>query len=425
MKTIRTMLTSKWMPLLAVLVIAAWCPTLKAAYWNKNNSQSHSQGRDLDGDGIPNIVDPDIDNDGIPNIFDKNVDGGIARNGPYAGTYIGDHIDNDNPAEDDIDDDGLADDSLGEKDIDGDGKLDSDDDDIDGDGRLNGNPSDIDIDGDGLRNDDHAEADEDGDGIDNIEDDDDNNNGVRDIDDSDFHADEGENEVEGDLSAQPAAPANSTVKITLQRFGTGSAKFTVEARNLAVGSYALMVAGAGHGTLAVVQKSGNTEGKLVFKSADSGSGDLLLDFTVAGQTVEVRQGATVYFSGTAPAFPAISSGESGDNSVSLTRSPWVSGEAKAEASLHFGASGPTGLEVQMEKVPAGSYTVMIGEAARGTLAVTSTADGTEGELDFSVNPSGGTLALDFPAAGQSISLVQGTETFFFGQLPSAAVPPAP
>ena len=36
---------------------------------------------DLDGDGIPNIVDPDIDGDGIPNALDKNVDGGIARSG--------------------------------------------------------------------------------------------------------------------------------------------------------------------------------------------------------------------------------------------------------------------------------------------------------------------------------------------------------
>ena len=41
-----------------------------------------SEAPDLDGDGVPNIVDPDIDNDGIPNALDDNIDGGIARSGP-------------------------------------------------------------------------------------------------------------------------------------------------------------------------------------------------------------------------------------------------------------------------------------------------------------------------------------------------------
>jgi hypothetical protein len=46
---------------------------------------------DLDGDGIPNLVDPDVDNDGIPNGRDSNVDGGMCRSGPYKGRCIGDH----------------------------------------------------------------------------------------------------------------------------------------------------------------------------------------------------------------------------------------------------------------------------------------------------------------------------------------------
>ena len=40
---------------------------------------------DIDGDGIPNIVDPDVDNDGIPNALDRNVDGGVAKAGPFRG----------------------------------------------------------------------------------------------------------------------------------------------------------------------------------------------------------------------------------------------------------------------------------------------------------------------------------------------------
>ena len=129
------------MQALAVLVLVFACGDVRAA----------TSAPDLDGDGIPNIVDPDVDNDGLPNATDRNIDGGIAKTGPYAGQYIGDHIENENPAEKDIDDDGLADDSLAEKDIDGDGKLDDDaiEDDIDGDNRKDDSTAERDIDGDG------------------------------------------------------------------------------------------------------------------------------------------------------------------------------------------------------------------------------------------------------------------------------------
>lgn len=88
-------------------------------------SVSQAAVTDLDGDGVPNSSDPDIDNDGKSNGKDSNVDGGIAKSGPFAGSYIGDSLLNDDPTELDIDDDGLDDDSLVESDIDGDG-LDDD-----------------------------------------------------------------------------------------------------------------------------------------------------------------------------------------------------------------------------------------------------------------------------------------------------------
>ena len=72
---------------------------------------------DIDGDGIPNIVDPDVDNDGIPNALDRNVDGGIAKFGPMRGRWVGDRLSNDSTAEKDIDGDGLLDDSLAELEI--------------------------------------------------------------------------------------------------------------------------------------------------------------------------------------------------------------------------------------------------------------------------------------------------------------------
>lgn len=415
------MLTSRWSKLLAVLFIGIWCARVEAAYWNQNRTHTHRQGADLDSDGIPNLVDPDVDNDGIPNAFDKNIDGGISKSGPFSGQFIGDHSDNDSPSELDIDDDGLADDSLAESDIDGDGKTDLVDEDIDGDGRQNGNSAEIDLDGDGSRNDDSAESDDDGDSVDDIDDDDDNNDGTRDIDDASHHHEESENEVQADLTAQPSAPNESSVKITLQRYGTGASKFAIDARDLAVGSYEVFVAGVAHGAVTVVQESTKTQGTLTYKTADSGNYDLLLDFPVAGLTVEIRQGATVYFSGTAPALPP-SEHEEGSTAVPLTRGVGISNLAEAEVRMEFGPAGPANLEITLQKVPVGGYSVVIGDATRGTLTVTATATGNKGELHFEVGGSGSTLPLDFPSAGQSIALVQGAQTYFFGQLPISGTP---
>jgi hypothetical protein len=415
MKPIQQLLSSRWMKLLAVLLLAVWCPDANAAYWNRNRSQTHSQARDLDGDGIPNLVDTDIDGDGIPNITDDNIDGGIAKSGPYADQYVGDHTNNDNPSEEDIDDDGLSDDSLGEKDIDGDGKLDDDstENDIDGDGRHNDDPADMDIDGDGLKNDESSESDDDGDGMDDLDDDDDNNDGIKDIDDDHHHPESEEGEVQANLLGQPAAPNGSSAKVTLQHFGTGQIKFVIDAEDLTVGNYELLVAGVTRGTVSVVEDSSHTRGILVFKTGGS-NGSLPLDFIVALQAIALRQGGTDFFTGTAPALPAASEG---DDSINLFRGPGATGDAEAEVSMHFGATGPTSLEVSIENVPVGAYSVVIGDATRGTLNVTSSAGQTQGELHFA---AGGNPALDFPSAGQSISITQGETTFFFGQLPSSA-----
>ncbi len=166
MKTKHPILRTTITPVLALAMILSTMPSADAAYWARNrnrrgsaddngsqsspggnSSNSNSRGRDLDRDGIPNVVDPDIDNDGIPNGSDANVDGGVALSGPLRGRYIGDRLPNNHPAEHDIDDDGLDDHSAAEHDIDGDGIPNSIDDDIDGDGIPNATDTDDDSDG--------------------------------------------------------------------------------------------------------------------------------------------------------------------------------------------------------------------------------------------------------------------------------------
>lgn len=410
--------TSRWMAALAACALACISLPVHAAYWNQNQDQTQSQNRDLDGDGVPNIVDPDIDGDGIPNITDRNVDGGIALIGPHAGQYLGDHVDNDNPTEEDIDDDGLADHSLAEKDIDGDSKNDDDSTelDIDGDGRNNDNTADIDIDGDGIRNDDAADDDDDGDDVSDFDDDDDNNDGVKDIDDDSHQLESEEGEVNVELNAEAAAPSGSSVDLTLEHYGSGEIKCVIDARDLAAGNYEVFIGGVSCATLTVDQESSHTRGILVFKTTGS-SGSVLLNFPIAEQSVAIRQGGTDYFTGTTPVLPG--PGE-GDDSFTLFKGPSAPAGSQAEVSMHFGTGGPTTLEVQIEDAAAGDYTLLIGDAVRGTIHVTGTPGDTEGHLDFEVGGSGSTLPLDFPSAGQSIAITQGGDTFFFGQLPSTA-----
>lgn len=334
--------------------------------------QNNSNAPDLDGDGIPNIVDPDIDNDGLPNMMDPNVDGGIALTGPYAGKYIGDHLDNDNPAEDDIDGDDLSDDSLGEididgdseadnsdfeKDIDGDGRdddllteldidgdgrnddsiseddidgdgfddnddLDEDDidgdglkddvdDDIDGDGLPNSSEFEKDTDGDGLSNDDPEDHNKDGDNLDDRYDSDDDNDGDLDEDDPDHHPEADEIEVERRLTRQSAAPVDSEVKVKIQQMAYGNVEFEIEAKDLPVGDYDIVIDGVTRGTLPVLQDGNDTEGEVEFEKFPNKSEEQLLDFEVFGLPIEIQLNGTVYFSGSVPTPPDSPDGSNG------------------------------------------------------------------------------------------------------------------
>ncbi|MEZ5276068.1 MAG: hypothetical protein R3F07_06800 [Opitutaceae bacterium] len=348
----------RYLPLCASLVLILTVPA----------RSEDRRAPDLDGDGIPNIVDPDIDNDGIPNSIDPNVDGGIALTGPFAGRYIGDHLDNDNPAEMDIDGDELRDDSLGEldidgdslkdddvaeedidgdgrrddspteldidgdgrkdddlseddidgdgfddnddaneDDIDGDGISDDDDDDIDGDDRLNSSDDEDDTDGDGLKDDDPDEHNDDGDSLDDRDDDDDDNDGLHDEDDLDHHPEDDEHEVEMALTAQAAAPSGSRVRVKVQQMAFGETKFEVDGRGLPAGDYQIVVDGISRGVLTMSGSGSETEAEAEYETGPDNAEERLLDFEIIGLSVEIVRDGVIYFSGTVPTPPSVGS----------------------------------------------------------------------------------------------------------------------
>lgn len=255
-------------------------------------------GPDLDGDGVPNVVDPDIDNDGIPNALDRNIDGGIPKSGPHKGRHIGDHLDNDNPAEKDIDDDGLADDSLGEADIDGDGKRDDSvvEGDVDGDHRLDHSSAETDMDGDGREDAAAEEDDVDGDGFD----DDDHDLGV--VPTTPPPGAVGGKVVLVRAAEAPAgAKAKAVVKV---QFGVaGLVSLEVEVERILAGDYELIVGGVSRGVVTVVGQGGQERGVLRFMAVPKDPADRLLDFAAAGQRMVIRRGETLFFSGVLPEGP--------------------------------------------------------------------------------------------------------------------------
>lgn len=434
---------------------------------------------DLDGDGIPNVVDPDIDNDGIPNALDKNIDGGVAKTGPHAGRYIGDRLDNDNPAEKDIDDDGLPDDSLGERDTDGDGKIDDnsletdidgdrrDDDastemDIDGDGRDDDDDSEDDIDGDSLDDDDHSEDDidgddrsddddedidgdhrdngdgseddtdgdgrgdsdadednDDGDSAGDRDDSDDDNDGTSDEDDSDHRQEDDEREIEVSLTAQPAAPERSRSRVKIQRMATGKVEFEIDARDLPEGDYEVVVNGVVLGSLKLVADDDETEGEQEFETNPNDDEELPLPFDPSGLPVELRQAGVVYFAGTVPTPPPPGdlSGVTGDGGLALTRTEAAPAGSRATAVIEFENSAVHELEIELHGLPVGSYELIVGDTVRGTLAITAAGD--SNRLQFKTDADDeDELPLDFPVAGAPVAVTAGGVTYYFGTLPA-------
>ena len=360
--------------------------------------QASASPRDIDGDGISNSSDADVDGDGRFNGSDRNVDGGICRKGRFKGKFVGDRLKNDDPRE---------------KDIDGDGRPDKSDDDIDGDRLTNGKDDDCDGDGKGRSRDD----DDDGDDIDDSRDDDDDNDGSSDDD---------ENEVEISLTSTATAPSGSRARAKVKLYTSGKIEFEIDGRGLAEGDYDVVVNGQILGALSMIDDDGRTEGEVDFETNPDKSDELPLPFNPFGLPVLIVKGGVTYFTGTVPTPTDVFIDDDDDDNGggrsiigNLTKASGLSSEAEGKVEIQVGAKGVTGLEVEVEAIPAGTYDFIVDGVNRGTLSVILEKGKLRGKLRFEVVPNGnGEILLDFPVAGKSIVISQGGSTFFSGTAPT-------
>ncbi|HET6410176.1 MAG TPA: hypothetical protein VFG14_19960 [Chthoniobacteraceae bacterium] len=91
-------------------------------------------------------------------------------------------------------------------------------------------------------------------------------------------------------AADPDAAGTINLAVDLE----GETSLTVDVSNLAAGAYDVVIDGTVRGTLTVAATG---TGTIVFSTIPL-AGEVLLDFDVEGETLEIRQGATVFLSGT-------------------------------------------------------------------------------------------------------------------------------
>ena len=101
----------------------------------------------------------------------------------------------------------------------------------------------------------------------------------------------------------------------------------------------------------------------------------------------------------------------------------VNGPTSAEATIEWSVDsddGDTELEIELEGVPEGDYTVVVGGEAKGVLQARQDDDGdeAEGELSFYSDGRDGALLLDFNPLGHTIEITSGDTVYFSATLPS-------
>lgn len=91
--------------------------------------------------------------------------------------------------------------------------------------------------------------------------------------------------------------------------------------------------------------------------------------------------------------------------------PAASGKARFEA-----RSDRSDFKVEAERLPIGVYSLRVGGVEKATLTVTTSANGTEGEVEFRSPVEPGKILLDFDPRGQRVEIAQGSTIFLTTKL---------
>jgi hypothetical protein len=189
--------------------------------------------------------------------------------------------------------------------------------------------------------------------------------------------------------------------------------FRVEIEDVPVGAYELYVGGVLRGAIMVIDNGVSVQGELEFDTDEDDPGELLLDFDPAGQAIEVRQGATVFFSSS---FTGGGGGGGSSCTPQDTEVPLLNngpdGDAKGKARYRLEGDCDDDFRVEIEDLPLGTYDLRVGGVVQGTITVALVAGEPEGEIEFDNEPDEpGEVLLTFDPRGQLVEIVQGGVVF--------------
>lgn len=200
--------------------------------------------------------------------------------------------------------------------------------------------------------------------------------------------------------------------------------FSVEIEDVPVGAYDVRVDGVIRGSLTVAFDGIQNRGEVEFETDPDEPGDVLLNFATDGKLVEVLQGATVVFSRTVTDSGSGSGGGSGevctdeDTQLDLDVVGPVGGAKGDTRYREQAADCDKDFSVQIEDLPLGDYSLVVGGTVRGTITVANVLGNIQGEIQFDTEPNDpGELLLTFDPSGQLIEIVQGATVYLSVTLP--------
>jgi hypothetical protein len=219
--------------------------------------------------------------------------------------------------------------------------------------------------------------------------------------------------------ASTGQDVDATARARWRDKGGGVLDFNVELEHLPAGSYDLYV------TDMIVPKGsitvdGTGSGEIEFATPQDG-GKPLFDFPVFDQVIEVRQAATVFFSDTFSASGGTGGGgggggggNSGDKTKTEVFMVNVGPDFNAQGRLRYEVKGAkTKFSVEVEKLDAGTYTLIVGGAPVGELTTT----GPESvEVEFQDPVEAGKTLLNFDPLGAQVDIVRNATTYLTGVL---------
>lgn len=229
-------------------------------------------------------------------------------------------------------------------------------------------------------------------------------------------------EVEVQIASTGVDPDGSA-RARLRTRSDCEREFDVEVEDVAPGNYDLVVGGVLRGVITVVDNGFSVEGDIEFSNASDDPDEALLNFDPEGQTIEILQGATVFFAGV---FDSVSGGPGSsacqptELQLPLLNSGAVPA-AKGKARFRVRDNCDQDFRVEIEDLPPGDYGLIVGGTLRATITVTDTGFGTEGEVEFDSDPNEpGELLLDFNPHNKLLEIVQAATVFLSRTFDGAA-----